>query len=244
MIAMVRRVCVLLAAFFSIAVMSGCATTLPEGHVLDSRDPYESYNRSMFEFNTRVDEAVIKPVAQAYQSGVPKPIRTGVSNFFGNLSDLVSTVHHLLQAEGSKAGQSAGRVLVNTTVGILGLLDPATEMGILKVSKEDFGQTFGRWGAEPGAYIVLPFLGPSTGRDAIGTVLDIATDPMGPLLDMETSGRVATWGLKIIDMRSGLLELEPMIDTLSFDRYLSVRDAYLARRQQQVTNGEIPNPLP
>ena len=237
MIAMVRRVCVLLAAFVSIAVMSGCATTLPEGHVLDSRDPYESYNRSMFEFNTRVDEAVITPFAQAYQSGVPKPIRTGVSNFFGNLSDLVSTVHHLLQAEGSKAGQSAGRVLVNTTVGILGLLDPATEMGILKVSKEDFGQTFGRWGAEPGAYIVLPIFGPSTTRDTLGTALDLAADPIGPLLDMSTTWRYAVRGVRIVDTRAGLLELDPMLDNLSFDRYMAARDAFLARRQQQVSNG-------
>jgi phospholipid-binding lipoprotein MlaA len=220
----------------TITLMSGCATNLPEGHVYDPRDPYEAYNRSMFEFNTKVDEAVVKPVAQAYQSGVPQPIRTGVSNFFGNLSDLVSTVHHIFQAEGMKAGQSGGRVLINTTIGILGFLDPATEMGVLKTSKEDFGQTFGRWGAEPGAYIVLPFLGPSSGRDAVGTVLDIAADPIGPLLDMNTSGRVATWGLKITDTRAGLLEIEPMIDTLSFDRYLSVRDAYLARRQQQVGN--------
>lgn len=244
MICLARRAFRVFAALLSIAVLNGCATTLPEGHVLDSRDPYESYNRAMFEFNTQVDEAVFKPVAQAYQSNIPKPLRTGVSNFFGNLSDLISTLHHLLQAEGSKAGQSAGRVLVNTTIGILGFLDPATDMGILKVSKEDFGQTFGRWGADSGAYLVLPLLGPSTGRDAFGTVLDIAIDPIGPLLDVETTGRVALWGLKVTDTRAGLLEVETMIDTLSFDRYLSVREAYLARRQQQISNGEIPSPLP
>lgn len=225
-------------------MLGGCATQLPAGHTLDPRDPYESYNRSMFEFNSRVDEAVIRPVAQAYQQGVPRPVRIGVNNFFGNLSDVATTVHHLLQAEGSLAGRSAGRVLVNTTIGILGFFDPASEMGIAKTSKEDFGQTFGRWGAEPGAYVVLPFFGPSTGRDAFGTVLDIAADPIGPLLDMNTTWRYTSWGVRIVDTRANLLELDSMLDTLSFDRYLSVRDAYLARREQQVNNGEVDRRLP
>lgn len=225
-----------LATMVSMVVLSGCATTLPEGHVLDPRDPYEAYNRAMFDFNSSVDEAVVKPVAQAYQAGVPKPIRSGVSNFFGNLSDLVSTFHHGFQAEGERAVRSAGRFLVNTTIGIAGIFDLATEFGMTKISKEDFGQTLGRLGAEPGAYIVLPFLGPSSGRDAVGTVFDIALDPVGPMLDMNTTGRVGTWGLKVVDTRAGLLELETMIDTLSFDRYLSVREAYLARREQQVNN--------
>ena len=145
----VRLAC--LGAFLALA--AGCAS-LPEGHQSDPRDPFERYNRAMFDFNTEVDEAILKPVAQGYRNHVPDPIQKGVGNFFGNLSDMVTTIHHLLQGEGIKAGQTAGRVLVNTTIGILGLADPASDMGLPK-TKEDFGQTFGRWGAEPGAYIVL-----------------------------------------------------------------------------------------
>jgi phospholipid-binding lipoprotein MlaA len=219
-----------------LALAAGCAS-LPEGHQPDPRDPFERYNRAMFDFNTEVDEAVLKPVAQGYRNHVPDLIQKGVGNFFGNLSDMVTTIHHLLQGEGTKAGQTAGRVLVNTTIGILGLADPASDMGLPK-TKEDFGQTFGRWGAEPGAYIVLPLLGPSTARDAVGMVADIATDPFDQIFTVDTPTAWGVRGTRVIDIRAGLLGMESTLDVLSFDRYLSVRDAYLARRAQQVSNGE------
>ncbi len=228
----IRLVC--LGTFLALA--AGCAS-LPEGHQSDPRDPFERYNRAMFDFNTEVDEAILKPVAQGYRNHVPDLIQKGVGNFFGNLSDMVTTIHHLLQGEGTKAGQTAGRVLVNTTIGILGLADPASDMGLPK-TKEDFGQTFGRWGAEPGAYIVLPLLGPSTARDTVGTVADFAADPFGHLFTVDTPTAWGVRGTRVIDTRAGLLGVESTLDALSFDRYLSVRDAYLARRAQQVSNGE------
>jgi phospholipid-binding lipoprotein MlaA len=228
----IRLVC--LGTFLALA--AGCAS-LPEGHQSDPRDPFERYNRAIFDFNTEVDEAILKPVAQGYRNHVPDLIQKGVGNFFGNLSDMVTTVHHLLQGEGTKAGQTAGRVLVNTTIGILGLADPASDMGLPK-TKEDFGQTFGRWGTEPGAYIVLPLLGPSTARDTVGTVADFATDPFGHLFTVDTPTAWGVRGTRVIDTRAGLLRTESTLDVISFDRYLSVRDAYLARRAQQVSNGE------
>jgi phospholipid-binding lipoprotein MlaA len=191
----------------------------------------------MFDFNTEVDEAILKPVAQGYRTHVPDPIQKGVGNFFGNLSDMATTIHHLLQGEGTKAAQTAGRVLVNSTIGILGLADPASDIGLPK-TKEDFGQTFGRWGAEPGAYIVLPLLGPSTARDTVGTVADFAADPFDHLFSVDTATEWGVRGTRVIDTRAGLLGVGSTLDALSFDRYLSVRDAYLARRAQQVSNGE------
>jgi phospholipid-binding lipoprotein MlaA len=223
-----------------LGLSAGCAS-LPEGHQADPRDPFERYNRAMFNFNTEVDEAILKPVAQGYRDHVPDLIQKGVGNFFGNLSDMITSIHHLLQGEGTKAGQAAGRVLVNTTIGILGLADPASEMGLPK-TKEDFGQTLGRWGAEPGAYIVLPLLGPSTARDTIGTVADFATDPFDQIFVVDSSTEWAVRGTRVIDTRAGLLGVESTLDALSFDRYLSVRDAYLARRAQQVSNGETTPP--
>jgi len=227
-----------------IALLGGCATQLPEGHSTDARDPFEAYNRSVFEFNSRLDSALVKPVAEAYQSGVPRPVRKGVSNFFGNFGDLVSVFHHLLQAEPDQAGRSAGRVFVNSTVGILGIFDPASDLGLQKRGREDFGQTLGRWGAEPGPYIVLPLMGPSTGRDALGTALDIALDPIGRTIPMDENWRIATWSLRLVDTRAGVLELEEMINKVSFDRYLTIREGYLARRQQQVRDRPEPSQLP
>ena len=232
----IRLVC--LGTFLALA--AGCAS-LPEGHQSDPRDPFERYNRAMFDFNTEVDEAILKPVAQGYRNHVPDLIQKGVGNFFGNLSDMVTTIHHLLQGEGTKAGQTAGRVLVNTTIGILGLADPASDMGLPK-TKEDFGQTFGRLGAEPGAYIVLPLLGPSTARDTLGTVADFVADPFDQIFSVDAAARWAVRGTRLVDTRAGLLEVGSTLDAMSFDRYLSVRDAYLARRAQQVSNGESAPP--
>ena len=227
-------------ALVCLAVLSGCAS-LPAGHQADARDPWERYNRAMFEFNTQVDEAVIKPVAETYREYVPKPIRTAFGNFFSNLGDIVNTLHHLLQGEPSKAGNAAARVVINTTVGVLGLGDPAGSMGYSKTN-EDFGQTFGRWGLEPGPYFVMPLLGPSTIRDTVGRAADFAVDPFEQIFTVGTSTEWTLRGTRIVDTRAGLLDMESTLDALSFDRYLSVRDAFLARRAQQVNDGRTPAP--
>lgn len=213
-------------------LLSGCAS-LPEGHQADARDPWERYNRTVFSINTEVDEAVIKPVAEAYRDVIPAPIRQAFGNFFGNLGDMITTLHHLLQGEVTKAGNSASRVVINSTLGIAGLGDPASDVGFVKTN-EDFGQTFGRWGSGPGPYFVLPLLGPSTVRDAVGTAADIASDPFGLVFSVGSTTQTSLIATRVVDKRAGLLDLESTLDALSFDRYAAVRDAYLARRLQQI----------
>lgn len=220
-----------------ILVVAGCAS-LPAGHVPDSRDPWERYNRAMFEFNDNVDRAVIKPVAEVYRDYVPELFQVTLRNFFGNLRDVAVTVHQLLQGKPSEAGNSAARVLINTTIGFLGLGDPASEMGYNKTS-EDFGQTFGRWGVEPGPYFVIPILGPSTVRDTFGTVLDFTYSPMDSVIT-DPSDRNVARGLIGIDRRKELLGSEGTLKALSFDKYSGVRDAWLAHRRSEIYDGDPP----
>lgn len=173
----------------SIAVSAGCAS-LPAGNISDPRDPWERYNRVVFDFNDGLDRAVVKPVAQAYRDYVPDLAQKGLRNFFSNLRDVIIAIHQLLQAKPEAAATAGGRVLINTTVGVLGLGDPASAMGLTKTN-EDFGQTFGRWGVGPGPYFVLPLLGPSTVRDAVGTVADFSFDPIGSVFEQGTSRTIA-----------------------------------------------------
>ncbi len=232
--------CLKLLSMALVVVMAGCAS-LPAGHVADVRDPWERYNRAVFEFNDNVDRAVIKPAAEIYRDYVPQPIQTGLRNFFGNLRDVIITAHQLLQGKPGDAGVAAGRVLVNTTFGVLGLADPASDIGLAKTN-EDFGQTFGRWGVGPGPYFVLPLLGPSTIRDTVGTVADFNFDPIGSVFEQSAARNIA-YGLIAIDRRKDLLDAQSTIEALSFDRYSGVRDAWLARRRSLVYDGDPP-PLP
>jgi phospholipid-binding lipoprotein MlaA len=221
----------------ALAVLAGCAS-LPAGNISDPRDPWERYNRVVFDFNDGVDRAVVKPLAQAYRDYVPELAQNGLRNFFSNLRDVIVAIHQLLQAKPEAAATAGGRVLINTTVGVLGLGDPASAMGLTKTN-EDFGQTFGRWGVGPGPYFVLPLLGPSTVRDAVGTVADFSFDPIGSVFEQSTSRTIA-YGLIAIDRRKDLLDAQDTIEALSFDRYSGVRDAWLARRRSLVYDGEPP----
>jgi phospholipid-binding lipoprotein MlaA len=229
-----------IAALSATLAVTGCAS-LPAGHVADSRDPWERYNRAVFTFNDNVDRAVIKPVAEVYRDYVPELFQVTLRNFFGNLRDVVVVIHQLLQGKPAEAGTAAARVLINTTIGFLGLGDPASEMGYQKTS-EDFGQTIGRWGVGPGPYFVLPLLGPSSVRDTVGTVLDFRLDPLDGLIQ-ESSERNVAYGLIAIDRRRELLDAQGTIDALSFDKYTGIRDAWLARRRSQVYDGDPP-PMP
>lgn len=220
------------------AGLVGCAS-LPDGHQADPRDPWERYNRAMFHFNTELDSALIRPLAQGYQAAVPELFRGMVRNFFGNLGDLATSANHLLQAEPVPAATSAGRFLVNSTIGVFGIADPASEFGLQK-SREDFGLTLGVWGSGPGPYLVLPLLGPSSLRDGLGTAVDRATDPIDPLFAPTSVQQNAAIGLRLLDTRARLLSAESALDTLSFDRYMAVREAYLARRAQQVNPDASP----
>ena len=226
-----------LVIILSLLAASGCAS-LPAGNISDPRDPWERYNRTVFDFNDGVDRAVVKPLAQAYRDYVPVLFQNSLRNFFSNLRDVIITAHQLLQAKPEAAATAGGRVLINTTIGILGLRDPASSMGLTK-SNEDFGQTFGRWGVGPGPYFVLPLLGPSTLRDAVGTVADFSLDPIGSVFE-QGAGRTLAYGLIAIDRRKDLLDAQDTIEALSFDRYSGVRDAWLARRRSLVYDGEPP----
>ena len=231
---MLRRV--LFACLLPFVFLTGCVS-LPPGHVADERDPWERYNRVMLSFNEGVDKAVLKPVTQTYKANIPEVIRDRVSNFFGNLSDLASVVHHTLQAEPRSALESTGRFVVNSTVGLLGLFDPATSIGLSRTN-EDAGLTLGRWGVGHGPYVMLPLLGPSSLRDALGTAADMQMDLTGEILNPDTTQRVALNSLRVVDVRTRLLELEKGVDLISFDRYVSVRSAYFGRRERLLEQGE------
>lgn len=212
-------------------LLGGCATSG------NPKDPIEGFNRAMYGFNEVVDKAVIKPVAQGYDAVLPSPVRTGVTNFFGNIADFFIGVNNLLQGKPDQAASDLGRVLVNSTVGILGIFDVATSAGLEK-HEEDFGQTFGRWGVGDGAYVVLPFFGPRTVRDTAGLVVDVAADPVGNIDHVPT--RNTLLALRIVDTRADLLPADKVIEEAALDKYAYVRDGYLQRRLNLIHDGNPP----
>jgi phospholipid-binding lipoprotein MlaA len=200
-------------------------------------DPWQGYNRSMFGFNEAVDAKVLKPVAQTYRDVLPSPVRTGVSNVLGNLGDVWSVVNHLLQGKPASASAMTLRVMTNTVFGLGGLMDPATEMGLERQS-EDFGQTLGRWGVGSGPYVVLPLLGASTLRDTVALPVDRKASPSK--LAEDTAGALGITALQVVSVRAGLLSASAMLDDVALDKYSFMRDAYLARRRNQVFDGNPP----
>ena len=224
-----------------LAAVAGCATA-PQGvdrHTASGpKDPYESVNRKVFAFNDTIDTYALKPVATAYTKVVPSPIRTGVHNFFGNFSDAWSAVNQLLQGKPKDAGSMTLRVLTNTTIGIAGLFDPATSLGLERKS-EDLGQTLGVWGLEPGPYLVLPLFGSSDIRDGVALPADTYVSPA--LLVPKFWQGVAVDAVGVVDARAGLLGASQMLDELAFDRYTFMRDAYITRRRSLVYDGNPPD---
>lgn len=211
-------------------VLTSCASTGPD------YDPYEAVNRRIHAFNEMVDDAVVRPVATAYQAITPGFVDQGVTNISGNLSDAGSAINSMLQLKLGDAAESAMRVAVNSTMGVGGLVDIASEMGIEK-HDEDFGQTLGKWGMGSGAYLVLPLLGPSSVRDALGAGLDVFTDP---LFHLSASTQYPARGIRAIDRRADLLSVETILDKAALDEYSYIRDAYLQRRQYRVYDGNPP----
>jgi phospholipid-binding lipoprotein MlaA len=227
------------AAACALALVAGCATTAGvDRHTAGPKDPYESFNRKMFSFNDTLDDYALKPAAKAYNAVVPSPIRTGVHNFFGNFSDAWSAVNQLLQGKPGDAGTMTLRVLTNTTIGIAGLFDPATSLG-LERKREDLGLTLGHWGLEPGPYLVLPLFGSSDIRDALALPADSYVSPA--LLVNKFWQGVAVDAVGVIDTRAGLLGASQMLDELAFDRYTFMRDAYVTRRRSLVYDGNPPD---
>ncbi|MCA1857295.1 VacJ family lipoprotein [Massilia oculi] len=220
-----------LAAIAAALLLTGCATTG------NPQDPLEGYNRAMFSFNDAVDRSVLKPTATAYKNVTPSFVQTGVNNFFGNLSDVWSAVNNLLQGKGEAGMGDLSRVTLNTTFGVLGLFDLASEAGLPK-HNEDFGQTLGVWGIPSGPFLMLPVLGPSTVRDTAALPADMGGD-------IWKYKEPANWrnigaAVRVVDKRASLLDATNLLEDVALDRYEFLRDAYLQRRQSQVYDGDVP----
>jgi phospholipid-binding lipoprotein MlaA len=194
----------------------------------------------MFAFNEGLDAAIIKPVATGYEAVLPSPIRTGVTNFFGNIDDLFIGVNNLLQGKVPEAFSDFGRVVINTTVGLLGVIDWASDAGLEK-HNEDFGQTFGRWGVGNGAYVVIPVFGPRTARDTVGLVLDVAVDPVAKHKPIAIRNTAIV--LRLENDRANLLAADKVVEEAALDKYSYIRDAYLQRRRNLIYDGNPPREI-
>ena len=219
-----------LAAIAAALLLTGCATQNPQ-------DPLEGYNRTVFRFNDAVDRTVLKPTATAYKNATPSFVQTGVNNFFGNLSDAWSAVNNLLQGKPEAGMGDVTRVAVNSTFGIFGLLDIASEAGIPK-HNEDFGQTLGVWGVPSGPFVMLPILGPSTVRDTAALPADFGGDIWK--YKQPKNWRNIGAAVRVVDKRATLLDASNLLEDAALDRYEFIRDGYMQRRQSQVYDGNVP----
>ena len=222
-----------IAAAALVAALAGCASTAER----DPRDPFEPLNRGIYRFNDTVDQAIAQPVARTYRRVVPGEIRDRVRNFFGNIGDFFIGVNNFLQGKFEDGVSDWARVAFNTTVGLFGIHDIASDMGYEK-HNEDFGQTFGRWGAGPGPYLVLPLLGSSDLRDGIGTGIDIYADPLGEVRPYHL--QYGLWALRFTQLRADLLDASRILEEAALDKYVFQRDAYLQRRRSLVYDGQPP----
>lgn len=220
----------LFAVIAASVLLGACATAA-------NPDPFEPWNRKVFAFNEAVDDAVLKPVATGYRKHVPEPLRVVATSFFNNLLDAWSAVNLFLQGRIGDGIAETLRFATNSTFGVLGVADVATPMG-LERHGEDFGQTLGKWGLGPGAYIVLPILGPSSGRDVIGLPVDLAASPTSFV--QATGAQIGLSGLNIVNRRANLLGATNLLDDVALDKYSFVRDAYLQRRRNLVYDGNPP----
>jgi len=233
MISWMKR-CASLALLASLMALQGCATV----KTADARDPWESMNRSVYQFNDLVDTVAIKPVTELYVKVLPGFVRKGVSNFLGNLGDVWSMANSALQFKGQATAETFMRINVNTFLGLGGLLDVATEMRLEK-RKEDFGQTLGYWGVKPGPYVVLPLLGPSTLRDTLALPLDMRGDASQQFSDQASRNTLTV--TRVLDIRSGLLQTVDVVKAASLDPYTFVRDGFLQKRRNDIYDGNPPS---
>jgi phospholipid-binding lipoprotein MlaA len=216
-----------LAVMLMAGALGGCAS----GPTANPRDPFEPFNRKMMEFNEGLDAVALKPAAIVYRDTVPPLVRTGVSNFFGNLSDVWSGVNSLLQFKFHNAGEDFLRFGFNTFFGLGGILDIASELNVER-HKEDLGQTLGRWGVPAGPYLMLPFFGPSTVRDAIALPFDRRADPVHFVNDWDV--RWSLYILRVVDQRTNLLRATSVLSEAALDKYSFTRDAHLQRRRAEI----------
>lgn len=227
----------LLATCLLALLVAGCASQA-------NKDPLEGVNRGIYKFNDVTDKAVFKPVAKGYKAVAPTPVRIGINNFFNNLRSITSILNNLLQFKFANAFSETGRFVINSTFGIAGFIDVAG-MDNVPVHKEDFGQTLGHWGVDNGAYLVLPFLGPSTVRDTTGLVFDsVTTDPITYTHNIgEIRLHNQLRAAQFIDKRTELLDATDIVDEASLDPYAFMRDAYLQHRASAVQDGLVPKDL-
>jgi len=229
--------------------LCACATPLPPGAEPHPKDPWESFNRSVFAFNDVIDEAAVKPAARVYQEVVPEPARIAVSNFFGNLGDAWSAVNWLLQAEFRHSVEQGARFMFNSTLGLAGLIDLAGEAGLERRS-QNFAQTLGAWGVGRGPYLVLPLLGPSTVRDTVALPVDRLA--RSSVWFDHANSQLAATTLELISVRASFLQAGELVEGIALDKYTFFRDAYLQRanmkrRSKPAEDDEfevVPSPAP
>jgi len=209
--------------------LAGCAS-LPEGSKRDPRDHAERFNRSVYKFNTTLDHAILRPVARGYAKVTPRPVRRGVTNFFANLGYTKTIGNDIFQGQFRDFGSDIGRFVVNTTVGIGGVFDPASRWGLDKHDR-DFGQTLGKWGVPTGTYLMLPLLGPSDVRDAVGIIPDRFMSIEGQITDPVIQASLTVTDL--VNKRADLLRFDHVIDT-AYDPYALVRNFWFQRRDHKV----------
>lgn len=214
-------------------ILAGCASTAN-----NPKDPYEGFNRAMFSVNEGIDTVVAKPLAKGYDAVAPLPVKAGVGNFFGNVGDLWIGVNNGLQGKIGDGASDIGRLLINSTVGILGLFDVASELGLEK-HEEDFGQTLATWGVGDGGYLFWPVIGPRTVRDTAGFVVDAYADPVLWGID-DIPVRNSAYFVRFVDIRASLLPSDKVVEEAAIDKYAYIRDAYLQRRRSQIFDGRPP----
>lgn len=220
------------ALMLAITLIGGCATSG------NPRDPLEPINRAVYGFNDGFDRAIAKPVAETYRSVVPAIVRQGVTNFFSNINDLWIFINNVLQGKPREAADDFGRFAINSTLGLLGLIDIASDFGLEK-HNEDFGQTLGRWGVASGPYLMLPFVGPSTLRDALSyRLVDVKADFVVQTDHVPT--RNTLFVTRTIDTRANLLDASRLVDDAALDNYSFIRDAYIQRRENLIYDGAPP----
>lgn len=220
----------------AVLILGACASNRQSDSNVEpvKLDKYESINRKVFAFNDGLDRWLLKPVAKGYLAVAPRPVETGVSNFFSNLGEISNVINDVLQWKWSQAGNDSGRFLLNSTVGLLGLIDVAAKTGLEKSAGEDFGQTLAVWGLPRSSYIVLPFLGPSSLSDAPAIPVNWYTSPLAYI--NPDRDRYIVSAVDLVQIRAGLLEVEDMV---SGDRYTFIRDAWLQRREYLINDGEV-----
>lgn len=230
---------------FLFLLLQGCATL---DRPADPNDPLERYNRSMYKFNDKFDKYLLKPVAKGYDAVTPNPVQKGINNFFSNLDDVIVIVNDLLQLKPGQMMSDTGRFAINSTFGLFGFMDWASDIGLEK-HNEDFGQTLGVWGVGSGPYFILPFLGPSTIRDTGGLATDSyyfdlqLRDPESGFPPLPRQPESDVWNLTIldaIDTRAKLLKSEKILDEAALDPYVFLREAWLQRRNYLVKDGNVP----